>query len=50
MKKIQVRKLKSNEILKSVKQPCEEALVDFNEIKALDIFDIKKMQVKNNLP
>ena len=39
MKKIQIRKLKPNEILKSVKQPREEALVDFNQIRALDIPD-----------
>ena len=50
MKRIQIRKLKSNENLKSVKLSCEGALVDFKEIRALDMSSIKKMQVKNNLP
>ena len=50
MKRIQIRKLKPNEILKSVKLSCEGALVDFKEIRALDMSSIKKMQVKNNLP
>ena len=40
MRKIQIRKLRPNEILKSVKQPYEEALVDFNKIRALDITDL----------
>lgn len=39
MKKIRIRKLKPNEILKSVKQTGEGALVKFNEIRALDISD-----------
>lgn len=39
MKKIRIRKLKPNEILKSVKQTGEEALVKFSEIRALDISD-----------
>lgn len=39
MKKIRILKLKPNEILKSVKQSGEEALVKFSEIRALDISD-----------
>ena len=39
MKKIRIRKLKPNEILKTVKQSGEEALVKFSEIRDLDISD-----------
>lgn len=46
MKKIQIRKLKPNEILKSVKQPYEEALVDFSKIRALDITDLAYNKLK----
>ena len=46
MKKIQIRKLRPNEILKSVKQPYEETLVDFSKIRALDITDLAYNKLK----